>query len=224
MLAFIHKQVKKPVRPGIQPRSAGFYDSVILKNKEDMAVKRILMILPVLLLLTGCAGKAQKPEGSVSSAAPAASAVSSGTVSSAASAADVPSAEAASSEAKTEESISKSQENEDPGRLNEIWVKEEMPESVRYDRQWVYSAYGETKDPEVLKELVDAVRALEIGEKSEWITEDYTDILTFTFADGDTLRLEFEDQCWVKADDERYEVTGLDQVRTILEAILPETQ
>ena len=187
-------------------------------------MKRILMILPVLLLLTGCTGKAQNPEGSVSSAAPAASAVSSGTVSSAASAADVPSAEAASSEAKTEESISKPQENEDPGRLNEIWVKEEMPESVRYDRQWVYSAYGETKDPEVIKELVDAVRALEIGEKSEWITEDYTDILSFRFADGDTLRLEFEDQSWVRADGERYEVSGLDRLRAILETLLPDIQ
>ena len=99
-----------------------------------------------------------------------------------------------------------------------------MPVSVRYDRLWVYSAYGETKDPEILKDLVDAILMLEVGKESDMFTEDYTDILTFAFADGDTFRLEFEDQCWVKADDERYEVTGLDQVRTILEAILPETQ
>ena len=172
-------------------------------------MKRFLMIFPVLLLLTGCTGGAQNPEESTSSAVTAASAPSSGS---------------ASSEAKTNASAAKTQDAPEPVPENGIWTKEEMPVSVRYDRMWVYSAYGETKDPEVLKELVDAVRALEIGEKSEWITEDYTDILTFTFADGDTLRLEFEDQCWVKADGERYEVSGLDRLRAILETLLPDTQ
>ena len=172
-------------------------------------MKRFLMILPVLLLLTGCTGKAQNPEESTSSAVTAASAPSSGS---------------ASSEAKTNASAAKTQDAPEPVPENGIWTKEEMPVSVRYDRMWVYSASGETKDPEVLKELVDAVRALEIGEKSEWITEDYTDILSFRFADGDTLRLEFEDQSWVRADGERYEVSGLDRLRAILETLLPDIQ
>ena len=174
-----------------------------------MAVKRILMMLLVLPLLAGCTGRAQTPEENTSSAV---------------SAASVPSSGSASSEAKTNASAAKTQDAPEPVPENGIWTKEEMPVSVRYDRMWVYSASGETKDPEVLKDLVDALLMLEAGEKSDMFTEDYTDILTFTFADGDTLRLEFEDQCWVKADDERYEVTGLDQVRTILEAILPDTQ
>ena len=172
-------------------------------------MKRFLMILPVLLLLTGCTGGTQNQEESTSSAVTAASAPSSGS---------------ASSEAKTNASAAKTQDAPESVPENGIWTKEEMPVSVRYDRMWVYSASGETKDPEVLKELVDAVRALEIGEKSEWITEDYTDILSFRFADGDTLRLEFEDQSWVRADGERYEVSGLDRLRAILETLLPDIQ
>ncbi len=64
---------------------------------------------------------------------------------------------------------------------------------------------------------------LSCGEESEWITEDYTDILTFTLANGDTLRLEFENQSWVREDGKRYKVSGLERVRTILETILPDT-
>ena len=99
-----------------------------------------------------------------------------------------------------------------------------MPVSVEYSRMWEYSASAQTDDPAILAELVAAIRSLEIGEKSEWVTEDYTDILTFTFADGDALRLEFENQSWVTENGERYEVEGLGRVRAILDELVGEIE
>ena len=89
---------------------------------------------------------------------------------------------------------------------------------------WEYSASAQTDDPDILAELVAAIQSLEIGEKSEWVTEDYTDILTFTFADGDALRLEFENQSWVTKNGERYEVEGLGRVRAILDELVGEIE
>ena len=110
------------------------------------------------------------------------------------------------------------------GETNSVWTKEEMPVSVDYSRMWEYSASAQTDDPDILAELVAAIQSLEIGEKSEWVTEDYTDILTFTFADGDTLRLEFENQSWVTENGERYEVDGLGRVRAILDELVGEIE
>ena len=110
------------------------------------------------------------------------------------------------------------------GETNPVWTKEEMPVSVDYSRMWEYSASAQTDDPDILAELVAAIQSLEIGEKSEWVTEDYTDILTFTFADGDALRLEFENQSWVTENGERYEVDGLGRVRAILDELVGEIE
>ena len=110
------------------------------------------------------------------------------------------------------------------GETNSVWTKEEMPVSVAYSRMWEYSASAQTDDPDILAELVAAIQSLEIGEKSEWVTEDYTDILTFTFADGDALRLEFENQSWVTENGERYEVEGLGRVRAILDELVGEIE
>ena len=103
-----------------------------------------------------------------------------------------------------------------------LWPKEELPVSVEYTRLWEYSASARSEDPLVIARLVEAVQALEIGEKSEWVTEDYTDILDFRFADGERLRLEFEDQCWVSEDKQRYEADGLAAVREILDELVEE--
>ena len=187
-------------------------------------MKRILIIFLALAFLTGCLARRQE---SASSAAPAPAAVPESSAPSESPVAPEPSAVAESpaapesSEPETRESDTQTQGTTETAQPDEIWTRKDMPVSVRYDRLWVYSAYGETEDPEILKALVEAIRALEIGGESEWYTEDYTDILTFTFADGDTLRLEFENQSWVKTSNERYEVNGLDAVRAILEMILP---
>lgn len=101
-----------------------------------------------------------------------------------------------------------------------VWTKDEMPVKIDYTRMWEYGAAAQSDDPAVIAELVSAIQALKVGEKSEWVTDDYTDVLTFTFADGDTLRLEFENQCWVTGNGERYEVEGLGRVRAVLDGLV----
>jgi hypothetical protein len=105
-----------------------------------------------------------------------------------------------------------------------LWAQDDLPVSVRYDRMWEYSASAETDDPAVISQLIGAIQALEVGGPSQQATEDYTDLLTFRFSDGGTLRLEFENQCWVADNQTRYQVEGLDQVRAILDEILADSE
>lgn len=103
-----------------------------------------------------------------------------------------------------------------------LWPWTEEPVKVEYDRMWEYSARGESEDPSLLAALTTAVQSLEVGEPSELYVEDYTDVLTFTFADGAQYRLEFEEQQWVAENGQRYTVEGLRQVRSILDTLLGE--
>lgn len=104
-----------------------------------------------------------------------------------------------------------------------IWTSTQTPLSLRYERMWIYSAYAVTEDAELIAAIVNAVKALEPGEASGRLVTDYTDILTFRFADGSQLRLEFEENNWVKNDHERYHVDGLGTLRGLLDALLEET-
>ena len=101
-----------------------------------------------------------------------------------------------------------------------IWTAEEQPVSVRYDRLWAYSDNAESTDPVMIAEIVDAIRALEVGAPTDIVVDDYTDILTFSFRDGSTLRLEFEEQNWVTQTGERYQVEGLPRLRNVLEDLM----
>ena len=94
--------------------------------------------------------------------------------------------------------------------------------SLRYDRLWEYGEYCETTDAEQIEEIVAAIRALKVGAQSDVCVDDYTDILTFSFADGTTLTLEFEGQSWVKDTDTRYSVEGLSRLRNLLDEVLEE--
>ena len=104
----------------------------------------------------------------------------------------------------------------------EIWSSDELPVSVRYDRMWVYGDSCEITDEVRIGEIVDAVRALKVNGPTDVCVEDYTDILTFTFADGTITRLEFEDQIWVTDANERFEAEGLSRLRSLLNDILTE--
>ena len=104
---------------------------------------------------------------------------------------------------------------------NEIWTREDVPTGVRYDRMWVYSDYATTNDLLTINDLINGIKALKIVGVSDMMTTDYTDILTFTFADGTTERFEFENQCWVDGET-RYIVEGLDRIRTELDYMLRE--
>ena len=105
-----------------------------------------------------------------------------------------------------------------------LWPETELPVSLRYDRMWVYSAYAETEDPEVIGGIVEAVQALEVTGKEGSAVEDYTDLLLFTFADGHTRRLRFEEESWV-TEEGRYlqlEGDGLARLRRLLDELLGE--
>lgn len=101
-----------------------------------------------------------------------------------------------------------------------IWTAAEAPVGLRYDRMWLSGDYAETADPDLIGAVVAAVRALRVKGPTDVCVEDYTDILTFTFADGTAARLEFEDQIWVTETGERLEVEGLSGLRRVLDEIL----
>ena len=101
-----------------------------------------------------------------------------------------------------------------------VWTRDELPVSIRYDRMWEYSATAETSDSAVISDVVNAIKDLQVGELSQQATEDYTDLLTFRFSDGEILRLEFENQCWVASNQTRYQVQGLERVRSILDKLV----
>ena len=106
------------------------------------------------------------------------------------------------------------------GTAKVIWTRTDMPNHLRYDRMWEYSAYAETDDPEQIAAIVDAVRDMTVGDAVKYAVDDYTDILTFSFDDGTMLRLEFEEYNWVKDGKERYHVEGLGPLRSLLEGLL----
>lgn len=103
---------------------------------------------------------------------------------------------------------------------NEIWDHTEEPVSLRYDRMWIYSAVAETEDAELIRRLTYAIAELDVGDSTEKEVMDYTDLLTFTFLDGTSVRIEFEENMWVAEDGIRYEVRGLDEVRSLLEELI----
>ena len=69
-------------------------------------------------------------------------------------------------------------------------------------------------------EIVEALKSVQAGEATDVEVEDYTDILTFTFADGSEIQLIFEEQNWVFAEQERYRVEGLSYLRSLLDALI----
>lgn len=108
---------------------------------------------------------------------------------------------------------------------SEIWKTDKMPVKVEYARMWEYSASGSSEDAAYIEALVDAIKRVKVGEPTDMATEDYTDVVLFTFeGEKDPLRLEFENQCWVKDQKTRYEVEGLRDVRQLLDQLIDEEQ
>ena len=101
-----------------------------------------------------------------------------------------------------------------------IWTRTDMPSHLRYDRMWEYSAHAETDDPEQIAAIVDTIKGITVEDPVDYAVEDYTDILTFSFDDGTTMRLEFEEYNWVKDGKERYHVEGLGALRNLLEDLM----
>ena len=103
--------------------------------------------------------------------------------------------------------------------ITDIWTKDAVPVKMEYQRLYAYSASAETEDPQILGYLVQVLQTLEVGAENESVTDDYTDIMVFYFEDGDTLRIEFEHDNFVK-DGKRYYVEGINSVRAILDELV----
>ena len=104
-----------------------------------------------------------------------------------------------------------------------VWTASELPVRLRYDRMWEYGACFEITDAGLIEQVVAALKSLEVKGSTDVCVDDYTDILTFTFADGGVTRLEFEDQSWVTEANERLRVEGLSRLRSVLDAALEES-
>lgn len=109
----------------------------------------------------------------------------------------------------------------DPGR---ILSRTELPVSVHYDRQWAYSGSADTSDSSLIGMLVDALSFVQVEEKSDVATQDYTDIIRLSYADGFVETVEFEGNCWIGHNGLRYEADDLSNVRAVLGNILDAAQ
>ena len=65
-----------------------------------------------------------------------------------------------------------------------------------------------------------ATQFVSVGEKADYVVDDFTDLLLFTFPDGSTYRLEFEEENWVTEGSGRLHVEGLSQLRALLDKLL----
>ena len=101
-------------------------------------------------------------------------------------------------------------------------TKDEMPVRMTYDRMWEYSAHGESEDSEYIREILEMIRSFQTGEESQTMTEDFTDVIIFYYADDSLVRYEFEESNLVE-DGKRYRVEGdLSGLRKLLERSLGE--
>jgi len=181
--------------------------------KRRIFAAGLLLSLLITCVFSACAsgGASSGPSG----AAPAAASTSASETSSAA-----PSASAAPAGSTGETPAAAVPENSAENGAPVLWPAKEMPVSLKYDRMWVYSAHAETEDAAILGKIVDAVKDLSVGEKADYVVDDFTDLLLFTFPDGSTYRLEFEEENWVTEGSGRLHVEGLSQLRTLLDKLL----
>ena len=108
-------------------------------------------------------------------------------------------------------------------RIIPLPQREDLPVKLYYQQYYESGGSTETEDPEVIQVLLEQNAALECGEESNYAVEDYTDSLIFQYADGSTLRYEFEEKNYVTEDGKRYRVAeGLGGLRRLLNDLMKE--
>ena len=104
---------------------------------------------------------------------------------------------------------------------NGIWTETELPVCIQYYCLDETLVTDETEDPELIGRIIDALKDLKVGEKTEPMEIlDSGDDLTFLFEDGRKVHLEFNDVYWITEDGEWYEVEGMEKLHFELEYIL----
>jgi len=98
-----------------------------------------------------------------------------------------------------------------------IELPETMPEKIEYFKRWMYGADYETEDSELISAIVNSVRKLTIGNRVDYVVDDFTDYIVLHYSTGEAVFLEFEENNIV-IDGERYAVEGLGDLRNVLKA------
>ena len=88
---------------------------------------------------------------------------------------------------------------------------------------WEYGDTVETEDPEIIDEIVEALRIITISSKSvDYSVEDFTDVVRLVFEDSSEETYVFEEYYYVSPlDQKHYLVTqGLDRLRNVLDYMM----
>ena len=106
---------------------------------------------------------------------------------------------------------------------NEMIVDEKIPTKVIYRRMWEYAAEKESEDQELIKELLQDINDIKLGNKTQMSVDDYTDVVIFEYSDGSYSKYVFEANIYVESEENRYEViSGLDKLRETLNSFIEE--
>ncbi len=111
------------------------------------------------------------------------------------------------------------------GRQEEknVEVREDMPVRLEYSMNREYGAWGESQDEEYMQSVLNALRAVTYGKKTDMAVEDYGDVIVFIYEDGSKEIFSFEGDIYVAKDGQRYEVTGgLSRLRGLLKQMIEE--
>lgn len=99
------------------------------------------------------------------------------------------------------------------GKIN---IKEEMPEYIEYIRKYEQTDTYMINDDDDIKEIVDSIKNVKVGEKTDKQVDDYSDILRIHY-ENDEIVLNFEEEMLVdEINNERYTTKGLDNLRSAL--------
>ncbi len=104
-----------------------------------------------------------------------------------------------------------------------VYFESRMPVKVIYRRMWEYGDEAETEDPEIIKEVTDAMYIIHISpHATDRVVDDFTDVVILVFDDGSQQTYVFEEYNYINpVDDGRYPVTqGLEKLRTALDEII----
>ena len=108
--------------------------------------------------------------------------------------------------------------NKDGG---EMIVDEKIPTKVIYRRMWEYSVEAKSEDQELIKELLQEINDIKLGNKTQMSVDDYTDVVIFEYSDGSYSKYIFEANIYVENEENRYEVIdGLSKLRKTLSSMI----
>ena len=117
----------------------------------------------------------------------------------------------------------KAKETNTETKSSAIWAFESTPVKIKYSRMWESAEYAECVDPELISEIVEALKELRIEDPTDMATDDFTDVLDFEFEDGSIGRIEIENESLVAEDNKRFKINHpekLHRIRRLLDEVI----